>query len=82
VNGGIVHIGERKVFTDNSGTVPSYTLFNVGVRYEFKAGPGRARILLNVDNLTDKFYWDTVDSFGTLTLGVPRTIRLIGQFDF
>lgn len=82
VNGGVIHIGERKVFTDNSGSVPSYTLLNLGVRYEFKAGRGRARILLNVDNVTDQFYWDTVDSFGTLTIGVPRTVRLVAQFDY
>ena len=81
VNGGVVNIGKRAVFTDNSGQVPSYTLLNLGARYEFKAGRGRARILVNLDNVTDKFYWETVDSFGTLTIGTPRTLRVAAQFD-
>jgi iron complex outermembrane recepter protein len=79
---GVVSIGKRPVFTDNSGTVPGYTLLNLGARYELKAGGGRARFLVNLDNATDEFYWDTVDSFGTLTIGVPRTLRFAAQFDF
>jgi iron complex outermembrane receptor protein len=82
VNAGVVSIGKRPVFTDNSGTVPAYTLLNLGARYEFKTGTGRTRLLVNLDNATDEFYWDTVDSFGTLTIGVPRTLRFAAQFDF
>jgi iron complex outermembrane receptor protein len=82
VSAGIVNVGKRPVFADNSGSVPSYTLLNLGARYEFKLGRNRARVLLNLDNATDEFYWDSVDSFGTLTIGVPRTFRITGQLDF
>ncbi|MBX3664422.1 MAG: TonB-dependent receptor [Burkholderiales bacterium] len=82
VNGGVVHIGRRPIFADNSGHAPAYTLLNAGVRYEFRVGGTRSRIMLNIDNLTDEFYWDSVDSFGTLTAGVPRTVRIAAQFDF
>lgn len=80
VNGGLIHVGSRPVFADNSGSVPAYTLLNLGSRYEFKTGGVRTRILLSIDNLANRFYWDTVDSFGTLTIGVPRTVRVAAQF--
>lgn len=82
VNGGVVHVGERPIYADNSAYVPAYTLLNVGARYEFKLSGTRGRVMLGIDNLTDEFYWDSVDSFGTLTTGVPRTLKVAAQFDF
>ncbi|AVJ26651.1 TonB-dependent siderophore receptor [Achromobacter spanius] len=77
---GAQYYGSRFVDAANTVSLPSYTLFDAGVRYVTKLGAMRTTFRLNVDNLADKAYWMT--SAGTLLQGAPRTIKLSAQFEY
>jgi len=58
--------------------VPSYTLFDAGMRYETSFGNKNVTSFnLNLQNITDKIYWG-----GTSTLGDPRTLTFSVKTNF
>lgn len=70
---------------DGIAAVPSYHVFNAGLRYATRLGGHPTTVRLNVDNVFDKRYWkDTGESLGDsyLHLGAPRIARLSVQYDF
>lgn len=77
---------DRK-YANKSGTVevPSYTVFNLGSAYNFRAYGYENTLRLNVDNVFNKKYWRDVGSFfgdDYLFLGVPRTAQLSWTVNF
>ena len=70
---GIIYVGERQANSSNTFTLPAYTRFDANVAYRF--GPkDRYRVQLNIQNLTNKRYYDSGGSFVPTYPGAPRTV--------
>ncbi|MFP5276683.1 MAG: TonB-dependent siderophore receptor [Acidobacteriota bacterium] len=70
---------------DDSVSVPSYNLFNLGLRYTPGGEQGRITFRAYSTNITDKKYWsDTGASYGDtfVWLGAPALVRLSAQYRF
>ncbi|WP_321818134.1 MULTISPECIES: TonB-dependent siderophore receptor [unclassified Paraburkholderia] len=82
LTGGINFTGQEYFDQANKQSVPSWTTVDIGARYTtpiygksttFRAG------LLNVFN---RNYWSGVASYGTISLGAPRTVFASASVDF
>lgn len=81
LNAGVVHTGERALDQANQLIVPSFTRWDGGARYALQLA-GRPTVWrLQVENLTDKRYWQNVN-YGGVLAGAPRTIRLSAECFF
>ncbi|AKZ61682.1 TonB-dependent receptor [Herbaspirillum hiltneri N3] len=83
--GSWLYSGSKTATRDGSASVPSYHIFNAGLRYQTRMGGHPTIVRLTVDNVFDKRYWkDTGESLGDsyLHLGAPRLARLSVQYDF
>lgn len=74
-------------YANKSATVkvPSYTLFNVGSAYNFRAYGYENTLRFNLDNASNKKYWRDVGSFfgdDYLFLGTPRTAKFSWTVNF
>jgi iron complex outermembrane receptor protein len=81
LNAGAFYVGDRAVNPLNQGTIGGVTTFSAGARYRFD---WQGRVLttqLNIDNLTDKDYWNTAGN-GLLGVGAPRTSKLSMTIEF
>ncbi len=79
------YTGRKEATRDNSVSVASYNLFNLGARYTVGGEQGRMTLRLYADNITDKRYWkDTGASYGDtfIHLGAPTTVRLSAHYTF
>ncbi|WP_366098542.1 TonB-dependent receptor [Limnobacter sp.] len=70
----------------NTQELPSWTRFDLGVRYTMPVGTEQALTLrARLDNLTDRNYWASAGGFpgaGYLTIGNPRTLTVSASLDF
>ncbi|RZT36872.1 TonB-dependent siderophore receptor [Cupriavidus agavae] len=80
LSAGMQYYGARPIDPANTVSLPSYTLFDAGVRYTTRVAGKRTTVRFNVDNLTNKAYWLTSASY--LTQGAPRVFKLGAQIDF
>lgn len=74
-------------YANKSATVkvPSYTLFNLGTAYNFRAYGYENTLRFNLDNVSNKKYWRDVGSFfgdDYLFLGTPRTAKFSWTVNF
>ena len=71
------YTGER--FADNLNTdrLPSFTLINLGARYQFNLEQYPVTLRLNINNVLDKKYWANAT-----VLGDPRTTLVSATFRF
>lgn len=74
-------------YANKAGTVkvPSYTVFDVGSAYNFRAYGYDNTLRLNVDNLFNKKYWRDAGSFfgdDYLFLGAPRSAQFSWTVNF
>jgi len=70
---------------DDTVSVPSYNLFNLGASYTPGGEQGRVTFHLYANNVMDKRYWsDTGANYGDtfLWLGAPTTVRLEAHYNF
>ncbi len=70
---------------DDTVSVPSYSVFNLGASYTPGGEQGRVTFHLYANNVTDKRYWsDTGANYGDtfLWLGAPTTVRLEAKYSF
>ncbi|BAL27204.1 TonB-dependent siderophore receptor [Azoarcus sp. KH32C] len=74
-------ISKRPVNPENQGYIPDYTLYDVGVNYATKIGGYRTSFGLNIDNLTNERYWNSVQT-GTYGIGMDRSIKFNAKIDF
>ncbi len=86
LHGAAVHESAREVLPDNSARIPSWTRFDIGARYDGKAGPGGATWTLRagIDNLFDRRAWRESPyqfSHAYLFPLEPRTVRVSLQVD-
>ncbi len=85
LQGSWLYSGSKSATRDGSASVPSYHIFNTGLRYQTRMAGHPTTVRLTVDNVFDKRYWkDTGESLGDsyLHLGAPRLARLSVQYDF
>lgn len=77
VSAGLNYTGER--FADNLNTdrLPSFTLINLGARYQFNLEQYPVTLRLNINNVLDKKYWANAT-----VLGDPRTTLVSATFRF
>ncbi|TCG06480.1 TonB-dependent siderophore receptor [Paraburkholderia steynii] len=78
---GASFVSQRPVNPQDQGYIPGYVLLSAGAAYSTLIGGHRASFLLSVDNLTNRRYWNSVQT-GTLGTGMDRSIRLNAKFDF
>jgi iron complex outermembrane receptor protein len=76
--------GKKAFDKENSVTVPSYHVFDLGAAYATRIAGNAVILRANVDNALDKFYWRDVTPLlgGYLFPGAPRTFKLSAQIDF
>ena len=61
----------------NTDVIPSYTVYDGGLRYKTKLEKYPTTYIVNVTNLTNKEYWRSSTSFGE-----PRNIALSMKVEF
>lgn len=79
------YTGRKEALRDNSVSVTSYNIFNLGARYTPGGDAGKVSFRLFADNLANKRYWkDTGSSGGDSFLyeGAPTTVRLSVHYTF
>lgn len=76
------YVGNRSVDAQNSGFIPSYTLWDAGVTYETKLGNTPTTFRLHAKNLTDKYFYSGVYYSGGLEVGRGREVFLSAKFSF
>jgi iron complex outermembrane receptor protein len=78
-----IRTGAQYVRQDNSLSIPSWERFDLGARYRTKLNQHDVTLRANVENVFDKDYWAGVSpTFGQVTMGLPRTVRISATFDF
>ena len=84
VNGTWQYASDKAFNVDNSVIVPSYHVFNLGLRYGLKVAGSMLTLRAGVDNVANQFYWRDVTPAlgGYLFPGAPRTFKATGQLDF
>lgn len=70
---GVTNQGRRYAATDNTVSLPGYTRFDGAVYYRINAS---FDVQLNVENLSDKHYFQYSDNNTNLTPGSPRAVKL------
>ncbi|MQT89027.1 TonB-dependent receptor [Pseudomonas helleri] len=76
------YVGSRPVDAQNSGFIPSYTLWDAGISYETKLGSTPTTFRLQAKNLTDKYYYSGVYYSGGLEVGRGREVFLSAKLSF
>ncbi|MFY9070830.1 TonB-dependent receptor, partial [Aliarcobacter butzleri] len=77
LTGGAYYTGEKYGDDLNTDKIPSYTLYDAGLRYKTKLDKYPTTFLLNVANLTGKDYWAS-----SSYLGDPRCVAFSMKMEF
>lgn len=77
LTGGAYWIGKSYRDGANTDIIPSYTVYDGGLRYTTKFDKFPTTFILNITNITDKEYWRSSSSFGE-----PRNIALSMKMQF
>lgn len=79
-NASLDYKGEQEIELPNNRTIDDFTRIDIGGRYEFELYGNQARIIANVQNVTDEEYWR---GYGIgLALAEPRTFNLGLELEF
>lgn len=86
VDGRVIYTSEQYIDADNSRDIPSWTRFDLGVRYSMLLNDAQELTLrARVENVADRDYWASAGGYpgaGYLTVGAPRTLMLSTTLDF
>lgn len=63
----------------NSDSVPGYTLFDIGARYDMSVANTLVTLRADLHNLTNEHYWN---GFNGTRIGDPRTLMVSATVDF
>ncbi len=74
-------VSTRFVNPQDQGVIPGYALYTLGAGYVTRIGGRRVALQLNVDNVADKRYWNSVQT-GTYGTGMDRGIKMNAKVDF
>lgn len=79
-NASLDYKGEQEIELPNDRTIDDFTRIDIGGRYEFELYGNQARIIANVQNVTDEEYWR---GYGIgLALAEPRTFNVGLEVEF
>nr|WP_314874190.1 TonB-dependent siderophore receptor [uncultured Pseudomonas sp.] len=81
LTGNATSVGKQYISSDNTLSIPGYTLYDVGARYTTQAASYPLTLRGSVTNLTNKAYWG-MPLTSSLGLGAPRTVQLSATVDF
>lgn len=82
LTGGVNFTGQEYVNQANTQSAPSWTTFDFGARYTAPVYGKSTTFRAGVLNAFDRRYWSGVASFGTVSLGAPRTLYASATIDF
>ena len=82
LNGNVTYTAKQYINQANTQSVPSWTTVDLGARYTTKIQGKSTTFRATVLNVFDRKYWSGVASFGTISLGAPRTVLLSASVDF
>ncbi|WP_013207770.1 TonB-dependent receptor [Ralstonia solanacearum] len=82
LNGNVTYTAKEYINQANTQSVPSWTTVDVGARYTTRLQGKSTTFRATVLNVFDRKYWSGVASFGTISLGAPRTVLLSASVDF
>ncbi|BAK71075.1 TonB-dependent siderophore receptor [Aliarcobacter butzleri] len=77
ITGGAYYTGKSYGDRSNKDVLPSYTLYDAGLRYKTKLDKYPTTFNLNVQNLTDEVYWTRNNM-----LGDPRSVAFSMKMEF
>lgn len=77
LTGGVYYVGKQWATNTNTSRLPSYTTFDLGLRYATKVTGRPVTLRLNVNNVADRSYW-----LNSYYLGSPRSVALSAQMQF
>ncbi|OCL87885.1 Ferrichrome receptor FcuA precursor [Aliarcobacter thereius] len=77
LTGGAYYTGNSYRDAANTSKIPSYTIYDAGLRYKTKLVQYPTTFLINATNLTGKKYWRTSTAFGE-----PRNITFSMKMEF
>jgi iron complex outermembrane receptor protein len=81
LTGGVYFSAKQYVDAANTQSIPSWTRFDLGARYETFAFGKPASILFAVENVANRSYWQSAQS-SLLTLSIPLTVKLTARLAF
>ena len=81
LTGRMVYTDKQYVNLTNTLSIPSWTRFDLGMRYVFVADGHPLTFRVSAENVANKAYWGSA-SGGYLTIGAPRTIKSSLTFEF
>ena len=63
------------------GVIPGDVIYSAGAQWIAQKANPRLALQLNVDNLTNLRYWNSVQT-GTYGIGMDRTVRMQMKIDY
>jgi iron complex outermembrane receptor protein len=81
LNTGASGVTSRYVNFLQQGVIPGYVLYSAGAGYVTPNRNPKVGFLLNVDNLANLRYWNSVQT-GTYGIGMDRTVRMNMRIDY
>ena len=81
LSGTVMRTGAQYADTSNQLRVKPWHRLDLGMRYTANLGDHKTVWRLGVDNVTQERYWESVSTFGYLTQGSPRTVKLSATID-
>lgn len=82
MTGAVNYTGKQYVNQANTQRVPSWTTVDLGARYRTSIHGKSTTFRATLINAFDRKYWSGVASFGTVSLGAPRTLMASVSMDF
>ncbi len=82
VNTQLTHIGKQYLNQRNSIALPSYTIVDAGARFNTIMGNVPTTLSFNIDNLSNKKYWQGAFTENYAIIGADRTYKVGISFDF
>ena len=85
LNAGLQHYGKSFQNPENTYTLPSYTTYDFGARYQTKMGGNKLTVSGAVENAFNKHYWQIQRGRSTRSfavVGMPRTLWLKAELAF
>ncbi len=73
-------VSTRFVNPQDQGVIPGYALFTAGAGYVTTIAGKRVALQLNVDNVSNRRYWNSVQT-GTYGTGMDRSVKISAKLD-
>jgi iron complex outermembrane receptor protein len=82
LTGAVNYTGSEYVNQTNTQSVPAWTTLDLGLRYKTQWVGKSTTFRVGVNNVFNRHYWSGVASYGTISLGAPRTVYASAAIDF